>query len=424
MATTLKPEDADQVREAVAWASAQETPLEVAGHGSKRGLGRPVVADYRLDVSGVSGVKDYQPAELLLVVRPGTPLPEMEALLNDHDQHLAFEPADYGPLWGEVPGGATVGGVIACNLSGPRRVKAGAARDHFLGVAAVTGRGEAIKAGGRVVKNVTGYDLCKLLAGSYGTLAVMTEVTVKVLPAPEQTRTNLLFGCDDEAGIQALGEAMQSPHEVSGAAHLPAPVAARSGVSEVKAAGAAVTAVRVEGPGSSVRERCRALHETLAAHRPVGELDTPDSLAFWREVRDVHPFAGNDERVVWRVSLPPGAAAAAVARIRDGAEAEAFYDWAGSLVWLALAKGEHGGEGLVRGALAECGGHALIVRGDAGLRASVPVFQPQSPALQALTARVKEGFDPRGILNPGRMYAELWAAARDRKGAGSDPGGR
>ncbi len=269
MPDVLKPGDADQARDVVAWAAAEEESLEIVGGGSKRALGRPVRAGHRLDVSGLVGVTLYEPAELVMTARPGTPLAAIEAELDNSDQQLAFEPPDLGPLLGGPAGAGTVGGVFACNLSGPRRIKAGAARDHFLGTLAVTGRGEAIKAGGRVVKNVTGYDLCKLFAGSYGTRAVMTELTFKVMPAAEKTRTVLVAGLDDGAAIEAMTAALASAPAVSAAAQLPAVAAARSAVAYVSGAGAGVTALRVEGPAPSAEHRCQALRELLAGHGEV-----------------------------------------------------------------------------------------------------------------------------------------------------------
>src|SRR5882672_431555 len=230
MSAALKPTTPAEVVDAVAQAVADEAPLEIVGQGSKRGLGRPVQAARQLDLSGLSGITLYEPNELVLTCGAGTPLMEIEAALKQSNQQLAFEPADLAPLYGGAPGGGTIGGALSCNLSGPRRLKAGAARDHFLGFKAVSGRGEAFQAGGRVVKNVTGYDLCKLLAGAHGTLAALTEVTIKVLPASEKSRTVLIYGLDDGSAILALGRAVNSPHEVSGAAHLPAAIAARSAV--------------------------------------------------------------------------------------------------------------------------------------------------------------------------------------------------
>ncbi|MAO56221.1 MAG: 2-hydroxy-acid oxidase, partial [Rhodospirillaceae bacterium] len=299
-----------------------------------------------------------------------------------------------------------IGGVIAANLSGPRRVKSGAARDHFLGFHAVSGRGEVFKSGGKVMKNVTGFDLSKLMAGSFGTLAVMTQVTVKVLPRPEKTRTVLLMGADDDAAVAALCDALGSSHEVAGAAHLPAGVAARSGVGYVAGAGASVTAVRIEGPGPSVEHRCAALTEQFKALGAVEELHSHNSIAFWREVRDAIPFTGDragDQ--VWRISVAPTAGAEVVRRLTDGLGGEAYYDWGGGLIWFALPACEDAGATAVRAAIADCGGHATLVRAAADVRQAVEVFQPQPGPLDDLSRRVKDAFDPEGVLNPGRMVA-------------------
>jgi glycolate oxidase FAD binding subunit len=407
MAEVLQPADGEQVREVLAWAAAEEEPIAVQGRGSKTGLGRPMQTARVLDLSQLTGISLYEPEELVLRAGAGTALSEVQELVAGEGQQLAFEPPDYGSLLGSLPGAATIAGAVACNLSGPRRIQAGAARDHFLGLKAVSGRGEHFKSGGRVVKNVTGYDICKLLAGSYGTLGALTEVTVKVLPAAEKTRTVLILGLDDRAALAALREASGSAHEVSGLAHLPASEAARSTVSYVADADTSVTALRIEGPGPSVEHRCVELRQAMAAHGPVEELHSKNSAAFWREVRDVGPFVGEESRMVWRLSLPPAAGAEVVARIAAQIETRAFYDWAGGLVWLSMGEAPDAGHETVRAALVEMGGHALLVKAPAEVRAVVPVFQPLAPSLAALTARVKESFDPRRILNPGRMYAGL-----------------
>src|SRR6187399_407204 len=251
MTDPLKPRDAKDVEAAVGWALAEAKTLEIVGRGSKRGIGRAAQWDLSLDLSELSGVTLYEPEELVLSAKAGTPLAEIEKLLAEHNQELAFEPIDYGPLLGGPAGHGTAGGTVAANLSGPRRIKAGAARDHFLGFTAVSGRGETFKSGGRVVKNVTGYDLCKVLAGSYGTLAAMTDVTVKVLPRAETEQTLLVLGLDDAAAIRAMSAAMNSSNDVSGAAHFPAPIAA----SIQAEAGRALTALRLEGVAPSVAHR-------------------------------------------------------------------------------------------------------------------------------------------------------------------------
>ncbi len=292
----MKPNSINQIVDAVRGALADQHPLEVVGRGTKRNLGRPIQAGSTLDLSGLSGIVSYEPAELILTCLAGTPLAEIETALTAKNQQLAFEPGDWGPLYGEAAGQATIGGVLSCNLSGPRRLKAGAARDHFLGVSAVSGRGEIFKAGGKVVKNVTGYDLPKLLCGSYGTLAVMAEVTLKVLPAPEKSRTILLFGLDDDRAIVAMSAALNSPHEVASAAHLPARIAARTGIDLVTKAGTSVTAIRIEGPGPSVEHRCAALRRELGAGIATEELHSMRSMMFWRAVRDAALAAARSRR--------------------------------------------------------------------------------------------------------------------------------
>ena len=419
MAESLAPTDADGLADAVRWAVAGEHPLEVLAGGSKQTLGRPVQSAATVSLAAFDGIVDYQPSELVLTAQAATPLAAIEAALEAERQMLAFEPADYGTLLRapgganlratggadlRAPGGATLGGALACNLSGPRRIKAGAARDHFLGMHAVSGRGERFKAGGRVVKNVTGYDVCKLLAGSYGTLALMHEVTVKVLPAPERTRTVLVFGLEPAAALDALGAALGSAHEVSGAAHMPAEIAARSAVSYVSGAGAAVSAVRVEGFPASVEARCQALRALLGRFGAVEELHSKNSATLWREIRDVRAFA-DDGRPLWRLSVPPASGAAAAARVAEAADVRALFDWGGGLLWLAVDGAPDAGEVAVRAAAMAVGGHATLVRADAPTRAARAVFQPQATGLAALTARIKRAFDPAGVLNPGRMYA-------------------
>lgn len=395
-----QPRDVDDVRQLVADAAAAGTPLEVVGRGTKRGFGRPMQTAASLDLSGLTGITLYEADELVMTARAGTPLAEIEQALKDRSQRLAFEPMDMGPLYGAPENAASIGGVFAANLSGPSRLRHGAARDHLLGLKAVNGEGEFFKTGGRVVKNVTGYDLCKLLTGSHGTLAAMTEVTFKVLPIPEKTRTVLIFGLDDARAREAMSAALGSPHEVISAAHLPASVARRSAVAYVAEAGRSVTAIRVEGPAPSADHRCKALRDELAPFGATEELHGMNSAKLWREVRDARPFVG-DPRALWRLSVAPTEGPQAIARIARTVQAEWFYDWGGGLVWLAVPPSTDAGAATIRAALG--GGHATLIRADAAIRAAVPVFQPQPAPLAALARRVKESMDPKGILNPGRM---------------------
>ena len=406
MPDVLKPRHAKDVEAAIQWALGAGKALEVVGHATKRSLGRPAQSDVTLDVSGLAGVTLYEPEELVLSAHAGTALADIEHLVATHNQELAFEPLDLGFLLGQPAGAGTIGGALATNLAGSRRLKAGAARDHFLGVAAVSGRGESFKSGGRVVKNVTGYDLCKLLAGSWGTLAVMTEVTVKVVPRAETEMTLLVVGLDDAAAIRAMTAAMGSACDVSGAAHLPPAAAART--APELALGRAVTALRLEGVEPSVAHRGRALEALM---RPLGDLlalNQWQSRAVWRAIRNAVAFAAHGPaaaRAVWRISTAPTMGAEVGRRIAAKADVELLYDWAGGLVWAATAPSEDADETSVREAVAGSGGHATLVRAPAAIRAVVPVFEPLQGALAALTARVKDSFDPKGVLNPGRMWA-------------------
>ena len=399
---TIKPRDAKEVEDAVRWALGNDKALELAGQGSKRLIGRPSQTDLTLDLSGLSGVTLYEPEELVLSARAGTPLAEIEALLEKNNQQLAFEPMDYGPLLGGPAGQGTIGGAIAANLSGPRRIKAGAARDHFLGLSAVTGRAETIKSGGRVVKNVTGYDMCKLLAGSWGTLAAMTDITVKVLPKPETEASVLVTGLDDARACAAMAAAMGSSCDVSAAAHLPDHVASYfDGLPSPQAS----TVLRLEGVAPSVAHRKAALAALLKAFGPVALLDEKDSRLLWRSVRQVKPFTSEAarERPLWRISTSPARGHELVDLITPAAQM--FYDWAGGLVWVAMPFAHEPDAAAIRGAVRKLGGHATLVRAPASVRAALDVFEPQAAGLVSLSKRIKEGFDPKGVLNPGRMWA-------------------
>jgi glycolate oxidase FAD binding subunit len=388
------------VLSAIQSALASGTPLEILGHGSKRRIGPPIATNNILDLSALTGVTLYEPEELVLSALAGTPIAEIEALLAKNGQQLAFEPMDYAPLLSGAPSRGTIGGVLATNSSGPRRLKAGAARDHILGVEAVSGRGELFKSGGRVMKNVTGYDLSKGLAGSWGTLAVLTQVTFKVLPAAETEQTLILRGLDDAQAAAAMATAMGSNAEVSSAAHLPETVTDK--VISGALSGQSSTLLRLEGFPASVAYRAGKLAALLKGKTDI--LPEPDSRALWREIRDVHPFADGTARPVWRVSVPPMSGHAVLADFRLQVAADAFYDWQGGLIWIRC-EGDPEAETLRAIIKKHGGGHATLIRANEEQRRTIPVFEPQPPALAALSRRLREQFDPMGILNPGRMFA-------------------
>lgn len=404
---TLKVRDIKDVEEVVRAAVASEQPLEVIGHGSKRAIGHPMPTNAVLDVSVLNAVSAYEPNELIITVEAGAPLADVQSLIDAKNQQFAFEPMDISVLLGTA-GAGTIGGLIGAGLAGPRRIKAGGIRDHLLGAHAVSGFGDSFKTGGRVVKNVTGYDLCKLLTGSWGTLAVMTEVTLKVMPKPEAERTLVLRSLDDVTANRAMTAALGSPFDVSGAAHLPGSVL-RSGTGALAGlapSGQPVTLVRLEGISASAAHRAASLSQTLSSYGTVDSLADDASVAIWSALRDVVPFAANGALgawPVWRIVCPPasgGALGQALARATGG---EVTYDWGGGLIWAAVPPNADAQAALVRGQVEAIGGHATLLRATDDMRRAVDVFQPQPAGLAALGERVRASFDPRSILNRGRM---------------------
>ncbi len=397
------PDTVEELAYLVAEAADTRTPLEVMGRGTKREVGRPVQYGAVLSTENLTGIQLYEPSELVLVARAGTPIAQIEQALTEHDQEMPFEPIDLGPVLGFGRGQGTVGGMVATNFSGSRRILSGSVRDHVLGVQAVNGSGETIRAGGRVMKNVTGYDLSRALSGSWGTLAVMTEVAIKVLPAPREVRTVLCFGLADPNGIEALCLAMGTPFEVSGTVHMHAELAERLSDQEIANAGASVTAIRVENFPASARYRSSRLKQMLQAYAPALELDTLRSRAFWDEIKTLKMFQ-KAERPLWRISTVPTAAAKLVHNLARKIDVRVLYDWSGGLVWLETPPISDAGAVEIRRNLAEIGGHATLIRAEAPARAAIDVFQPLDKPVMALTASLKRAFDPVGILNPGRMY--------------------
>ncbi|MGJ4930638.1 FAD-binding protein [Bradyrhizobium sp. HKCCYLS2038] len=400
----LKVRNAGDVEEVVRSAIASEQPLDIIGHGSKRRIGQLTATNAVLDLSALNAVVSYEPNELIVTAQAGAPLGDLLSLIDSKSQQFAFEPLDTGPLLG-TSGRGTVGGMIAAGLAGPRRIRAGGVRDHLLGAHAVSGFGESFKTGGKVVKNVTGYDLCKLLAGSWGTLAVMTEATLKVMPRPEAERTLVLRGLDDIRANRAMTAALGSPFDVSGAAHLPAS-SLRPEVDGLGSPREAVTVIRLEGITASAAHRAASLAKQLSTFGTVDIIEDDASAKVWSAVRDIMPFAANGPLgawPVWRIVCPPvsgGAIGQALTRQTGG---EVIYDWGGGLIWAALPPQPDASASVVRKQVDAVGGHATLLRAWDEMRHVVDVFHPQAPGVAALEERVRVSFDPRAIFNRGRM---------------------
>jgi glycolate oxidase FAD binding subunit len=370
-------------------------PISIHGGRTRLGLGRQVQADAAVTTVALTGVTLYEPAEMVISARAGTSVQEIDALLAANGQMLPFEPMDHRALYGTT-GEPTIGGVTACNSAGPRRIQAGAARDSLLGVRFVNGRGEVIKSGGRVMKNVTGLDLARLSCGAYGSLGVLTEVTFKVLPRPDCRATLVCEGLNDRLGVAALTTAMCSPFEVSGAAHLPAGLVGPH----------PQTLIRLEGIRASVEHRRKELQTLLAGRGSFEPFDEPSSAKAWLDIRDVKYFAQAADEAVWRISVKPTDGPRFIQSVQAN-NMRYFYDWSGGLVWLAVPASGDAAASAIRAGTARLGGHATLVRAPNALRNVVPVFEPLAEPLMKITAGIKRSVDPSRILNPAVMYAGI-----------------
>jgi glycolate oxidase FAD binding subunit len=384
-AANLRPADRAELAAIIADARARGTRLRLRGGGTKDAVGAPCPAAV-VDMRAFSGVIDYDPSELVLTVGAGTPLTGIERLLAEQGQMLAFAPWDAGCLFGKAPGEATIGGTVMAGLSGSQRLTQGAARDHFLGLKGVTGGGTPFTAGAKVVKNVTGYDLPKLLAGSWGRLAAVTELTLKVLPRPAGSLTVVAEGLTPREAWRAMATLLGSNAELAAAAHLPAGLAG----------GASLTAVRVQGFAPSVEARCRIVEEMAAGGGRFARVAAGTAGDIWEALRSLRLLPG--DRPLWRISLPARSGPDFVAQLGAG-DSEWLMDWAGALIWYAGAADA----ATIRRLAGDLGGHATLMRGDEELRMHVPAFHPLPPSAAALEAAVRRAFDPAGLFDTGRF---------------------
>ncbi len=450
------PQSEAEIGDLVREARSQAASLRIQGGGTRMALGRPTQNAILLSTEALSGITLYEPSEMVIGAKAGTPIEEIEQALAEKGQMLAFEPADYRLLYGTMfsslardasgkpgttfphpaPGRPTIGAVAAGNISGPRRIWAGACRDSLIGVRFVNGMGETVKSGGRVMKNVTGLDLVKLQCGAWGTLGILTEVIFKVVPKPETVATLVLAGLDDAAAIKVMAAAVTSPFEITGAAHLPATTKSSEVVSgsrkdfvvEKNGVGGdgARTYLRIEGFAASVDYRAAELGRLLAPYGMLSRLGGTVGASVWTAIRDCAPLIARSSEVdtgshedlaskkkniepreaaIWRMSVKPSEAAKAVAAIRASRDIRAYYDWGGGLIWLATEASDDAGAEVIRMAAKAAKGYATLMRAPDAVRAVVPVFEPEPAPVAALTRRIKASVDPNRLINPGLMYA-------------------
>lgn len=402
----LRPATDWELRAMIAQLVEQQVSVDVIGNGTKRDFGRPSVAGAELTLNLIRGIPLYEPSEQVMSAGAGTLLSQVEAELAANGQMLGFEPIDIAPALGQPAGQQSLGSVFATNASGARRIYCGAARDHLLGLNGVNGLAEIFKAGGRVMKNVTGYDVARGLSGSWGTLAAITEVTFKVMPWPEDALTLVYSDLTDEIATELMCSAMGLPFEITGAVHLPAEMVKRLEHAELNQHKTSLTALRIENTQHSVKYRKARIVDALRVYGVPLELDMQNTMEFWGELRRVSVLTPNDA-CLWRISTPPSQGARVVDDIRRHMDVNVFYDWSGGLIWAEVPPASDAGSSDVRRAVAVHGGHATLIRATPEVRSEVDVFQPLEPTVARITEGLKDVFDPYRVFSPGRMYAHL-----------------
>ena len=402
--STFKPTTREEISEFVRECYKKSIPIEISGHKSKRNIGRNFQTEKTLDLSKYSGIIEYKPEELYIKAKAGTPIREIISELDKNNQQLAFEPVDFGLLFSGKKNDGSIGGVIACNFAGSRRFKAGSVRDHVLGFQGVNGKGEIIKSGGTVVKNVTGYDLCKILSGSFGTLTVLTEVSVKVLPKPPTNKTLIIDNPHLKKALEYLNLALSSSSDPSGGVFYPEYFRNNFTFNDLTTEGA-ITAIRVEGPNDSVDYRIKKLCKELAINtNEIAVLDTEQSNIFWEKTRSLVVFSELKNNLL-RIVVPASETFEVLTKLKIY-EIKHFVDWGGNLIWLQIDKISTKILKEIKNIVVEASGYLTVIKIEENLKATIDVFTIDSIKYK-ISERIKKSFDPKRILNPGKMYSGI-----------------
>jgi glycolate oxidase FAD binding subunit len=388
------------------------TPLEIIGSGSKKEIGKPLQCAQTLNLSKLNGIIEYLPEELYIKVKAGTSIEKIENRLKKNNQQLAFEPIDFGYLFQGKSNSGTAAGHVACNISGPRRFKVGSIRDHILGFKAVNGRGEIIKSGGTVVKNVTGYDLSKLICNSYGTLAAITEVTFKVLPTSEESKTLVIHNQSIDYAPEYLERAISSSNEVSGATFLPTEPICNNcemnientfKLNDLKKKGS-MTAIRIEGSKKSTNERLKNLIKELKLlESNISVLETLQSEIFWKKIKNLEFFSLTKNNI-FRIVIPPSECIKLIYEIPNNFKY--FVDWGGALIWVEACELSEQKFESIRRKVVSHGGYITMIKNSNYLPYVEDVFTINNVRFN-ISQSIKKSFDPKGILNPGKMYTGI-----------------
>jgi len=401
---TFKPSSREEIAEIIKNCYKKSIPLEINGKKSKNKIGRNFQSEKTLDLSGYSGIIEYKPEELYIKVKAGTPLKEILEAIEKNNQQLAFEPIDFGFLFEGKSNGGTIGGVVACNFAGPRRFKVGSARDHVLGFQGINGKGEIIKSGGTVVKNVTGYDLCKLVSGSYGTLTVLTELSIKVLPKSESSKTLIINNPHLKKAMEYLGTALSSSTDPSGGVFYPERFENNFVFNDLTHKGA-LTAIRIEGPTNSVDQRIsRLVKELSLLENEYSVLDNFQTDLFWSKTRNLEVFS-NLKNNLLRVIVPVSETLNVIQKLKKY-EINYFLDWGGNLIWLELETISLKILREIKEITQEHSGYFTIIKLEDDLKASADIFTID-PIKYKISEKIKKSFDPKRIFNPGKMYSGI-----------------
>ena len=402
--STFKPKTTEEISSIIKECFKKNIPLEVCGLKSKKNIGRNFQAEKTLDLSNYTGIIEYKPEELYIKVKAGTPLNEIKSELDKNNQQLAFEPVDFGPLFSGKSNEGSIGGIISCNFAGPRRFKVGSARDHVLGFQGVNGKGEVIKSGGTVVKNVTGYDLSKMLTGSYGTLVVLTEISIKVLPKPPSNKTVVIENPHLDKALDYLNLALSSSSDPSGGVFYPEYFREHFTFNDLTTEGP-ITAIRIEGHNDSIDYRIKKLCKELEVQKEeIVILEPEQSNIFWEKTRSLQVFSELENNLL-RVVIPASETLEVINRLKIY-KIKYFVDWGGNLIWVQLDNISAKTLRNIRETINKSFGYVTVIKIEESLKALVDIFTID-PIKYKITEKIKKSFDPKRILNPGKMYSGI-----------------